>query len=168
MPGMDGWHLLTKLREHKISVPIIMLSADPYEAALYYQKNADFQAYINKPVRLDGLLVQIQRCLSLEWCSDKPCEEKPEADSEKPQMPEPNKTHVGLEEAVMIENHEALKQIYSFAKIGYLQGVLEISEILESLLPENPFINELKLLADNCDLNTIVLKLDDLSLEMVN
>lgn len=168
MPGMDGWHLLTKLRERKFTVPIIMLSADPYEAALYYQKNADFQAYINKPVRLDGLLVQIQRCLSLQWRTEKQNKDKSHENSEKHDISQSNEISPGLEETLILENIETLKQIYDFAKIGYLQGVIESTEILESLLPENQFINELKLLADNCDLNTIVQKLDDLSLQKVS
>lgn len=149
MPGMNGWDLLSKLRECKVIAPVIMLSADPYEAALFYQKNADFQAYINKPLRLDGLLAQVQRCLSLEWCSE---EENRE-----------HKSELSLEniDNVIPIDSEALIKLRDFAKIGYLQGVIEVINELEGFKSVNVLINEIKKLSDKCDLNGIVHAVDN-------
>jgi len=148
MPGMDGWHLLSKLREFKITAPIVMLSADPYEAALFYQKNADFQAYINKPLRLDGLLAQLQRCLSLEWLG-----EEQETDLKSVSDLE----NITSEQAM---DDEALIRLRDFAKIGYLQGVIEITEELGNSRSVNLLVDEINILSDKCDLDGIVHTID--------
>jgi len=144
MHGMDGWQLLSELRNRNQLVPIIILSADPYETALFYQKNADFQAYINKPVRLDNLLAQLQRCLCLEWCS-----EEIQINENK------NSTQDQIVNEISIM-YEDLCQLRDLSKIGYLQGVIEMIEKLETIQPKSQLIRQFKILADKCDLNGIV------------
>jgi signal transduction histidine kinase/CheY-like chemotaxis protein len=140
MPGMNGWQLLAELREQGINVPVFMISADSFVNAPFSQKNADYQAYISKPVRLEKLLEQLQRCLDLHWINS-----QPEVDSA-----------AMIDEKLSSENIELITSMKEFAKIGYLKGVLECMQQLELTIPQPQWIAELKLLADKCDLNEIV------------
>jgi len=150
MPVMDGWQLLAKLRKRGVNVPVIILSADSYIAAQQTQKNADYQAYISKPVRLDKLLEQLQRCLGLHWCNAQ--------SSKKPAKEEPieNKFEDNRPDAKLITS------LREFAKIGYLKGVLECVQQLEQKTPHAQWINPLRNLADKCDLVGIVKAIDKL------
>jgi len=155
MPGMDGWQLLAKLRKQGVNVPIIILSADSYIAAQQAQKNADYQAYVSKPVRLDKLLEQLQRCLGLHWRNA----QSGEVLNEKI-IPENNTVEKSLE-----DNRPDAKLITSlreFAKIGYLKGVLECTQQLELKTPHAQWIGELRSLADKCDLDGMVCAIDKL------
>ncbi len=145
MPGMDGWQLLTELRTRGIDAPVIVLSADPYEDARQYRKKADFQAYINKPLRLEKLLEQLQRCLDLHWRNTEPASDSSE--------------NIDNEES--LPDQESITVLRDFAKIGYLKGVLECTEQLESKNPRARWVNRLRSLADNCDLDGIVRTIDE-------
>jgi len=153
MPGMDGWQLLAALRERSINVPVIILSADSYVDAQQTQKNADYQAYISKPVRLDKLLEQLQRCLDLHWFNAEPLE---------------NINDSEIEEHDCEDNRPDAKLITSlreFAKIGYLKGVLECTQQLEQKTPRAQWIKPLRHLADKCDLDGIVQAIDKLLMQ---
>jgi len=153
MPGMDGWQLLAALRERSINVPAIILSADSYVDAQQTQKNADYQAYISKPVRLDKLLEQLQRCLDLHWFNAEPLE---------------NINDSEIEEHDCEDNRPDAKLITSlreFAKIGYLKGVLECTQQLEQKTPRAQWIKPLRHLADKCDLDGIVQAIDKLLMQ---
>ncbi|NOZ37423.1 MAG: response regulator [Gammaproteobacteria bacterium] len=149
MPGMDGWQLLATLRQRGFSAPVIILSAESYEDARLNQKNADFQAYISKPVRLEKLLEQLQRSLDLHWYN-------PEAASAA--------SSDGAETSHDKENspaQESITRLREFAKIGYLKGVLECTEQLELENPESQWVTQLRILADKCDLDGIVRTIDE-------
>ncbi|MFW2374887.1 MAG: response regulator, partial [Gammaproteobacteria bacterium] len=145
MPGMDGWQLLAELRQRELYMPVIMLSADPYEDTQYHQSKKGFQAYINKPIRFDNLLAQLQSCLDLNWCSAEPADD-PVSDIDQ-------LDHlVEQKDMVMLRDH---------AKIGYLKGVLECTELLEFQHPQDRLVTKLRVLADNCELDEIVRTVDD-------
>lgn len=150
MPVMDGWQLLAKLRKRGVNVPVIILSADSYIAAQQTQKNADYQAYISKPVRLDKLLEQLQRCLGLRWCNAQSSKKLEKAE------PIENKFEDNRPDAKLITS------LREFAKIGYLKGVLECVQQLEQKTPHAQWISPLRNLADKCDLGGIVKAIDKL------
>ncbi|HHJ19018.1 MAG TPA: response regulator [Gammaproteobacteria bacterium] len=147
MPEMDGWALLTKLRQKGLTTPVIILSADPESSTLSIKNRAAFNAYISKPVRLEKLLEQLQRCLGLDWYSSQPASQ--------------NNTHSDPPSSLMIDHHkdqdtELLRTLKNFAKIGYLKGVLECTEQLEQAHTHAQSIKKLRKLADHCDLDGIV------------
>jgi len=146
MPGMNGWQLLAELRNRGFNAPVIMISADSYANAPQSQKNANYQAYISKPVRLENLLKQLQRCLNLHWRSE---QEAPHLTDD------PLKT-------ISDADIELLASLRESAKIGYLKGVLECTQQLEATTPQAPWLTELKELADRCDLNKIINTIDKL------
>ncbi len=150
MPGMDGWQLLAELRKRGLHVPVIILSADSYVDAHKGQKNADYQAYISKPVRLDKLLEQLQRCLDLHWCNTDV------AINEEKNITDENDLEDNRPDANLIT------ELREFAKIGYLKGVLESTQKLEQKTPRAVWIKPLRSLADKCDLDGIVRAIDKL------
>lgn len=145
MPGMNGWQLLTELRERGFNKTIIMLSADPYESTQSHQKNINFDAYINKPIRLASLLEQFQRCLDLHWC----------VKDSNDHLTTKNKNIERL------PDQQLLISIKNYAQIGYLQGTLECIAQLETQLPDSPLIKQLNSLADSYDLDGIVQTIND-------
>jgi len=111
-----------------------------------HQEHADFQAYINKPLRLEKLLEQLQRCLDLQW-RDK------EASMNK---------HENLGERDSIPYQQSFATLRDHAKIGYLKGVFECTEKIESEHPHIHLVSQLREMADLCDLDGIVRVVDEL------
>jgi signal transduction histidine kinase/DNA-binding NarL/FixJ family response regulator len=149
MPGMNGWQLLTELRPRGFDEPIVILSADPYENASLYQGETDFEAYINKPVRIEKLLEQLQRCLDLRWCDTASDEDTSEQDM------------AAEVDRVFHPDPDLLQELERAARLGYLKGVIECMDRLESKAPESPWVKKLRALADKCDLNGIVHSIDE-------
>ena len=161
MPGMNGWQLLEELRVRGFNMPVIMLSADSYIDAHLSQKNADFQAYISKPVHLNKLLGQLQRCLDLHWKA--PLAAENHKDAEQGVIRDSAVEDVSMENTRIDEmalNIKIITSLKEFAKIGYLKGVLECTEQLELKTPQAQWVKQLRILADKCDLNAIVRMVD--------
>ncbi|VAW58085.1 Two-component system sensor histidine kinase/response regulator hybrid [hydrothermal vent metagenome] len=161
MPGMNGWQLLEELRARGFNMPVIMLSADSYIDAHLSQKNADFQAYISKPVHLNKLSGQLQRCLDLHWTA--PVVSESGKGAEKDVNRKPSGGDISMENTRIDEialNIKIITSLKEFAKIGYLKGVLECTEQLELKTPQAQWVKQLRILVDKCDLNAIVRMVD--------
>ncbi|MFN8376047.1 MAG: response regulator [Anaerolineae bacterium] len=65
MPIMDGWEMLKQLKQipKMVSVPVIALTAHAMPEDVERVKEAGFDAYIPKPLRLATFLLEIQNCL---------------------------------------------------------------------------------------------------------
>jgi signal transduction histidine kinase/CheY-like chemotaxis protein len=141
MPKMDGWQLLEIIRSQGYQGPVIILSASPYEEVkMRPNQGRDFQAYINKPVRLDRLLETIQRCLDTRSCEREAAAGKAEA----------------IDKTDVTSCQKSIDTLTQYASIGYLQGVLECIQGIETQHPHSDLVNRLRQLADNCDLDGIL------------
>ncbi len=149
MPEMNGWQLLAELRQRGFNKPIILLSADPYENATVLQKEVNFDAYINKPIRIGKLLEQLQRCLDLQWRNTEPVLET---------SPEKHDENI----ASHLEQ-ETLDSLRRFASMGYLKGVIECIELFESQHAQSVWVSKIRTLSDQCDLDSIVHVIDELA-----
>jgi len=56
MPGMNGFEVLVKLKEHDISTPVIVLSAISQREAVMKVLSAGVKSYMIKPLKPDALL----------------------------------------------------------------------------------------------------------------
>ncbi len=142
MPGMDGWQLLAELRRRGFEEPIIILSADPYEYARKQPGETDFEAYIYKPVRIEKLLEQLQRCLDLRWCDTEQEDKAP--------------TENAAASPGFLPDPEMLEELERAARLGYLTGVVDWLERLEKQAPDSPWVKKLRALTDKCELDGIV------------
>jgi len=143
MPGMNGWQLITELRQQGKLEPIIILSADPYSKNHSHQQLNEIVAYMNKPVRMDKLLEQLQNCLSLEWIYR---DNQPESSDKINRTPD----------------KDLLDALRKNAQIGYLQGILECLEQIEAEYPQALYLEQLKTLSERCDCAGIIQLIDKL------
>ena len=65
MPGMDGFELLRRLREHEATrhIPVVAISADAMPDTVARGQAAGFAEYLTKPVQMDALHGVVQRLL---------------------------------------------------------------------------------------------------------
>lgn len=68
MPVMDGWQMLTRLRQNPATkdIPVIALTAHAMRGDDEKILGAGFDCYISKPFRLATLVRDIKVCLGLE------------------------------------------------------------------------------------------------------
>ena len=73
MPGMDGWEVLRRIREHPVlqHIPVIILTAKAMAQDRDYGLNvAGAQAYITKPFFMHELIATIERVLATSSTSE--------------------------------------------------------------------------------------------------
>ncbi len=73
MPGMDGWEVLRRIREHPVlqHIPVIILTAKAMAQDRDYGLNvAGAQAYITKPFFMHELIATIERVLATSRTSE--------------------------------------------------------------------------------------------------
>jgi len=145
LPGVNGWALLSELRQQHYSQPVIMLSADPYEADMVNQMKGQFDAYLTKPIEFDRLITQIERLLDLTH----PVDDVP-APAESPKI------------SLSSEDLALLKTMRGYARVGYLKGLTDTIAQLEEDHYQSAWFSHLKLLVEVCDLDSIVHAIDEL------
>jgi signal transduction histidine kinase/CheY-like chemotaxis protein/purine-cytosine permease-like protein len=146
MPGMNGWTLLSELRQNHLAQPVIMLSADPYEADGVNQMKDHFSAYLNKPIEFDRLISQIERLLDLSIH----CEDESHVQTE------------AQDESVDENSLAQLSVMRGYAKIGYLKGLTDCVAKLEEKCHHASWFSHLTLLVEACDIDGIIRAIDEL------
>ena len=165
MPGINGWQLLDKLRQQGINEPIIILSADPYTKDQLQQHNTDIEAYINKPVPFEKLLEQLQTSLKLQWCSNDSDKKSLASDRKIQDEAQPlitaNESSDNEDKWDQQSYHKILASLKGYAQIGYLKGVLDCIEQIETDATGPEWIKQLKIHSEQCNLNEIVRLIDE-------
>ncbi len=146
LPGMSGWALLSELRQNNYQQPVIMLSADPYEADTVNQMKGLFDAYLTKPIEFDRLITQIERLLDLTPQSDDVTSATAQSQL------------VTLDE----EDLALLSTMRGYARVGYLKGLTECIAQLEAQHHHAAWFSHLKLLVEVCNLDGVVNAIDEL------
>ncbi len=123
MPGRNGWTLLRDLRNQGLTFPVIMVSADAEDRASAAGNGATTDpderlndAYIIKPMKDQVLLDQIGHLLDLTWLFQGEVDASLEAENDEK-----------IADAT-------LREIQSFAQLGYVAG---IEKLLDNLEKEN-------------------------------
>ncbi len=146
LPGLSGWQLLEKLRKMKQLQPVIMLSADPYEANIVRKMEHHFDAYLNKPVDFGKLTAHIGGLLDLPVQSN-------------------NKeiTNRGFQNKTIIKSDfQHLNTMRGYAKVGYLKGLSDCIALLEEEYYQASWFSHLRLLTETCDLDGIIQAINDI------
>lgn len=146
LPGMSGWSLLAELRKRMQTQPVIMLSADPYEATDASPLKGQFSAYLNKPIEFDRLISQIEQLLEISIQST-------EAASSR---------LATQDEAIAAEHLSLLTTMRDYAKIGYLKGLTDCIGLLEDRYSHTTWLSHFALLVESCDLEGIKRVIDEL------
>jgi len=137
MPGQSGWQVLQQIRERKIPLPVIMISADAQEGRHGPESPRLHDDYIIKPVRLNVLLDAITRILELTWRFEKSAE--PLASIPVPPAGELAMPGPGIR-----------GQLASLARIGHRKGLLEaLHNLKHQGTADHRFIDELTRLTND-------------------
>jgi len=132
MPGMTGWQLACRLREFKISAPVVMVSADAREGAHDDNVIKPHNDYLIKPVRVHTLLERVASLLDIQWIY--------EGEALLPAPLLPNSLSQGDLPAA-----EVMAQLLAMAEIGHLQGLRKkLEELKQTDNISSEFINYLE------------------------
>ncbi len=110
MPGCNGWDVAASLRRrHGRALRIVMVSANAHEFHAGRDGQGDHDAFLTKPVELDGLLDVIARQLDLSWIVEADAPALPTA----PTIPASAAAHV-----------QSLRRYISQGHVRAVEGVL--------------------------------------------
>ena len=137
MPGMNGWQLVSRLRDAAQTAPILMLSANIGDGSYVGGDQGGHNGTIAKPVDLRQLCDKLALTLGLEWTyqGDEPAAPAPVV----AELKSPGQSHI-----------EELRRL---GEIGYIRGIrAKLAEL--ATLPENrPFAEALEPYVQAFDLN---------------
>lgn len=147
MPEENGLSLAKRLRDHKITAPIIMISAEANENHDYNVANAPHDAYLVKPINTVALLEKLGELMNLTWCYEG--EPKPVLAQQEPTKRTDSDTHAS--------DQALLRQLVSFAECGFAKGVNQSLDALDEreTLPAD-FRKQLRASAEHYQFQAII------------
>ncbi|MEB3047108.1 hybrid sensor histidine kinase/response regulator [Rhizobium mulingense] len=128
MPGMNGWQLVSRLREAGQTAPMVMLSANIGDAAVLSDSDDSHNDTIGKPVDIRQLRDKLALHLGLKWIYA----DDAHAIVEKTEAPilSPGPAHV--------------QELLRLGEIGYIRGIEAKLSDLAKLEANRPFTEELR------------------------
>jgi CheY-like chemotaxis protein len=150
MPIMDGFELIRRLRSDPVlqDTYIIASSASVFEAEQCASIAAGANEFLPKPISADGLLEMIRSLLDLKWIYE--IDGGDQESMEKNSLSGTSAETFQSADAIIIPSPETLEQLYSHAKKGDLDSIVEEASHLAQMEARfRPFAQELCRLADN-------------------
>ena len=147
MPTMTGYDLLDKFRTLEVSVqiPIIAISADAHSQIRQQVLQAGCNDFLSKPIKIDELLMSIQRHLAVEWRYEKTS--TPDTAAERLPLTLPSR-----EDLIALDKLVAIGDIMEIRKL-----LTRLEQSDSSLLP---FVEQFRQLSENFELESIRKKLN--------
>lgn len=140
MPVMDGFEFLQKLRSYPElkEMPVLVSSASVFEIHRHKSLAAGGSDFLPKPIQADILLELIQKYLQLDWIYNENQDSKV------------NSKGKIAPDQILPPAIEVLQQIRELAKLGDLDGVVEIAQQIQTTNSEHfAFAQELISLAES-------------------
>jgi signal transduction histidine kinase/DNA-binding NarL/FixJ family response regulator len=128
MPGMNGWQLVSRLRDNGQTAPILMLSANIGDAAAATDSDDSHNDAISKPVDIRQLRDKLALHLGLKWIY---------ADASTPAAPKPPPT-------LKSPGIEHVRELLRLGEIGYVRGIEAKLADLARLDENKPFTDALR------------------------
>jgi signal transduction histidine kinase/CheY-like chemotaxis protein/purine-cytosine permease-like protein len=145
MPGMDGWETARRLRaERGVNVPIVAVSANPFDTEGRQETAGVFDDAISKPLDLTILLDKVALHLNLEWEAQRPPTVRGAPSTTEDPVPPP------LQE---------LQVLLAFLEIGHIKAFDARLCELESRTPNSAFCKSARALLQRfrlVDLRTLI------------
>jgi CheY-like chemotaxis protein len=145
MPGMNGWQLVSRLRENGQTAPIVMLSANIGDAAAASDSDDSHNDAIGKPVDIRQLRDKLALHLGLKWIYADTLQAAPPK-TEAP-LRSPGAAHV--------------QELLRLGEIGYIRGIVAKLTDLAKVEANQPFTDELRAYVAAFDLNGFMNFLND-------
>ncbi|MEK7991591.1 MAG: PAS domain S-box protein, partial [Thiotrichaceae bacterium] len=142
MPGIDGYSALEQIQQHKLSMPVIAVSASTFVQDMQKTTQAGFVEFLSKPLNHKLLLDCLQRHLNLDWIY------KNQAQDTASNNTQFDISHCGL-------SSEQIQNLYNFANMGDVQGILDYLDTFSSdkLIQSN--LNKIRRLAEEIECEKI-------------
>ena len=142
MPEMDGWETCHLIRNvHQSDVHICIISANAFDRNLENSSGILPSDFVLKPVNLMELINWIGERLHLEWI---------QADEIVPE------TDDSIDSEQIIPETHVLESLLEMLDLGYIMGVREIIDELESQgMASQSFINEMRQMAESFQLENM-------------
>ncbi len=128
MPGMNGWQLVSRLREAGQTAPVLMLSANIGDAAVHSDSDDSHNDAIGKPVDIRQLRDKLALHLGLKWIF---------ADAA-PAVP------VKIEAPMLSPGAAHIQELLRLGEIGYIRGIEAKLSDLAKVEANQPFTEELR------------------------
>jgi CheY-like chemotaxis protein len=138
MPGMNGWQLVSRLREAGQTSPIVMLSANIGDAAAHSGSDDSHNDAIGKPVDIRQLRDKLALHLGLKWIYAEATPPTPPVKSTQ-RLQSPGAAHV--------------QELLRLGEIGYIRGIEAKLADLAKIEANQPFTEELRSYVAAFDLN---------------
>ncbi|MCV6637669.1 PAS domain S-box protein [Candidatus Albibeggiatoa sp. nov. NOAA] len=119
MPGMDGYTALEQIQQHRLSIPIIAVSASTFAQDMQKTMQAGFVDFIAKPINHKQLQDCLQKHLNLDWIYKTVSSEKAT-----------NETQFDVTQSGLSE--QQIQDLYDFANMGDVQGILDYINALSA------------------------------------
>jgi CheY-like chemotaxis protein len=137
MPGMNGWQLVSRLREAGQTAPIVMLSANIGDAAAHSDSDDSHNDAIGKPVDIRRLRDKLALHLGLKWIYSE-------------DIPAPV---VKIELPMISPGDAHVQELLRLGEIGYIRGIEAKLADLAKVEANQPFTSELRSYVAAFDLN---------------
>ncbi|MGV1755756.1 hybrid sensor histidine kinase/response regulator [Rhizobium sp. A22-96] len=128
MPGMNGWQLVSRLRESGQKAPILMLSANIGDAAAATDSDDSHNDAISKPIDIRQLRDKLALHLGLKWTY---------ADASAPAAPKPPPP-------LKSPGIEHVRELMRLGEIGYIRGIEAKLADLAKLDENQPFTDAMR------------------------
>ncbi|MEZ2220090.1 ATP-binding protein [Rhizobium sp. RCC_161_2] len=128
MPGMNGWQLVSRLRESGQTAPILMLSANIGDGAAAKDSDDSHNDAIAKPIDIRQLRDKLALHLGLKWVY---------ADASAPVLPKPPLP-------MKSPGIEHVRELIRLGEIGYVRGIEAKLADLAKLDENQPFTDALR------------------------
>ncbi|MGO8052239.1 hybrid sensor histidine kinase/response regulator [Rhizobium leguminosarum] len=128
MPGMNGWQLVSRLREAGQTAPVLMLSANIGDAAVLSDSDDSHNDAIGKPVDIRQLRDKLALHLGVTWIY---------ADAT-PAVP------VKIEAPMLSPGAAHVQELLRLGEIGYIRGIEAKLSDLAKVEANQPFTEELR------------------------
>jgi len=151
MPGMNGWQLVSRLRENGQMAPILMLSANIGDAAAATDSDDSHNDAIAKPVDIRQLRDKLALHLALKWIYI-------DASSLVAPKPPPALKSPGLEH---------VRELMRLGEIGYVRGIEAKLADLARFEENKPFTDALRARVQAFDLDGFLIMLRTFDSEKV-
>ena len=152
MPGMNGWQLVSRLRESGQKAPILMLSANIGDAAAATDSDDSHNDAISKPIDIRQLRDKLALHLGLKWAY---------ADASAPVTPKP----LPLLKSPGIEH---VRELMRLGEIGYIRGIEAKLADLAKLDENQPFTDAMRAHVQAFDLGGLLNALHAFDTEKVD
>ncbi|MFJ6327081.1 MULTISPECIES: ATP-binding protein [unclassified Rhizobium] len=151
MPGMNGWQLVSRLRENGQMAPILMLSANIGDAAAATDSDDSHNDAIAKPVDIRQLRDKLALHLALKWIY---------IDASSPVAPKPPP-------ALKSPGLEHVRELMRLGEIGYVRGIEAKLADLARFEENKPFTDALRARVQAFDLDGFLIMLRTFDSEKV-